>query len=86
MPFKTLYKGLCGVAKFDVNLAVDAGQFKEFCYLLAPEGGLPLGEKIAVFEKVAEGQTPQFAGALDNPVLVAIVDAMHKYKPAEADA
>ena len=82
MAFKTLYKILCGGAKFDVNTAVNAGQFKDFCYsLIVPEEKQQLGDKIVIMEKAAQGETP-YAGALDNPELAKFVDAMRKFKVA----
>ncbi len=81
IPMKSLYKALCGNPKFDVNLALNASQFKEFVKSLAPAGDMEaLREKISVLEKAAQGETP-FAGALDNPTFAGIVEGMRKYKP-----
>ncbi len=82
MSFKTLYKLLCGGAKFDVATAVNAAQFLKFCYALAPpDDKAKLLEHIEVFEKAQKGEAP-YTGALDNPMFVGIVEAMRKFQPA----
>ena len=78
---KTFYKGLCGNPKFDVNMALSDKQFKQLVKTFAPEENFPeLLEKIEIVEKASKGETP-FAGALDNPTLVAIVDCIKNFKP-----
>ena len=77
-----MYKLLCGGAKFDVNTAANAAQFKDFCFSLAPpEDNKQLIERLAVLEKAVQGEV-QFAGALDNPVFTQFVEAIRKFKPA----
>ena len=82
MSFKTLYKLLCGGAKFDVATAVNGPQFLKFCYALAPpEDHAKLLEHLDILEKALKGEAP-FTGALDNPAFVQIVEAMRKFQPA----
>ena len=78
---KTIYKALCGNPKFDVSTSLNAAQFKEFVKSLARGGDLAqLKEKIAVLEKAVQGEV-LFAGALDNPTFVEIIEVMRKFKP-----
>eukprot|EP00826_Nyctotherus_ovalis_P037180 TRINITY_DN3376_c0_g2_i2.p4 TRINITY_DN3376_c0_g2~~TRINITY_DN3376_c0_g2_i2.p4 ORF type:complete len:104 (-),score=42.58 TRINITY_DN3376_c0_g2_i2:71-382(-) len=81
---KTFYRALCGNPKFDVTMALNGGQFKQLLKSSAQESFEQLVERIEAVEKAARGETP-FAGALDNPVFVSIVEAIRAFKP-EGDA
>ena len=82
---KIFYKALCGSPKFDVNMALNKTQFKQLVKSFVPEDNFEqLLERIEIIEKASRGETP-FAGALDNPIFISIIDSIRAFKP-EGDA